>query len=75
MNVGSRVALAIVDPDNAYRHITIRGRVISEDEKGADAHIDSLAKKYLNQDKYPFRTPSEKRVTYVIEPESVYTMG
>ena len=75
MKVGAKVALAIVDPDNAYRYIGIRGPVIAEDEKGADAHIDSLAKKYLNQDKYPFRTPGEKRVTYVIEPASVHVMG
>ena len=67
MKVGSKVALAIIDPDNVYRYIGIRGPVISEDEKNADAHIDSLAKKYLNQDKYPFRTPGEKRVTYVID--------
>jgi hypothetical protein len=75
MKVGAKVALAIVDPDNAYRYIGIRGPVIAEDEKSADAHIDSLAKKYLNQDKYPFRTPGEKRVTYVIEPASVHVMG
>ena len=75
MKVGSKVALAIVDPENAYRYIGIRGPVISEDEKNADAHIDSLAKKYLNQDKYPFRTPGEQRVTYVIEPASVHVMG
>ena len=75
MKVGAKVALAIVDPDNVYRYIGIRGPVIAEDEKNADAHIDSLAKKYLNQDKYPFRTPGEKRVTYVIEPASVHVMG
>ena len=51
MKVGAKVALAIVDPENAYRYIGNRGPVIAEDEKGADAHIDSLAKKYLNQDK------------------------
>jgi hypothetical protein len=75
MKVGAKVALAIVDPDNVYRYIGIRGPVIAEDEKNADAHIDSLAKKYLNQDKYPFRQPGEQRVTYVIEPASVHVMG
>jgi PPOX class probable F420-dependent enzyme len=75
MKVGSKVALAIVDPDNTFRYIAIRGPVVSEDEKGADAHIDSLAKKYLNQDKYPFRSPGETRVTYVIEPVSVHSQG
>src|ERR1700722_8096706 len=75
MKVGAKVGLAIVDQDNAYRYIGIRGPVIAEDEKNADAHIDSLAKKYLNQDKYPFRSAGEKRGAYGIEPASVHVMG
>ncbi len=75
LKVGAKVAMAIVDPENPFRYIGIRGPVVAEDEKGADAHIDSLAKKYLGQDKYPFRQPGEVRVTYVIEPASVHTMG
>jgi PPOX class probable F420-dependent enzyme len=75
MKVGSKVALAIIDPENPYRYVGIRGPVISESENGADAHIDSLAKKYLGQDKYPFRQPGEVRVTYVIEPASIHTNG
>jgi PPOX class probable F420-dependent enzyme len=71
----AHVALAIVDPENPYRHIAIRGKVVSSTEDGADAHIDSLAKKYLGQDKYPFRRPGEVRVKYEIEPESVTSMG
>jgi len=35
MKVGAKVALAIVDPDNVYRYIGIRGPVIAEDEKNA----------------------------------------
>ena len=42
-----RVALSILDPDNAYRYLEIRGRVIEITEQGADEHIDKLAKKYL----------------------------
>jgi PPOX class probable F420-dependent enzyme len=75
LKVGAKVALAIIDPENPYRYIGIRGPVVSEDEKAADAHIDSLAKKYLGQDKYPFRQPGEVRVTYVIEPASVHVMA
>jgi len=33
------VALAIMDPDNAYRYIQIRGRVRRAVEQGADAHM------------------------------------
>lgn len=72
---GAHVALAIMDPDNPYRYLQIRGRVIGSTEKGADAHIDSLAKKYLGQDKYPFRQPGEVRVLYEIEPTSAQAMG
>jgi PPOX class probable F420-dependent enzyme len=75
MKQGSKVALAIMDPDDPYRYIQIRGRVTRVTEQGADAHIDSLAKKYLGQDKYPFRRPGEVRVLYEIEPMSVSVMG
>jgi len=72
---GAPVALAIMDPDNAYRYIQIRGRVRRAVEQGADAHIDALAKKYLGKDTYPFRQPGEVRVTYEIEPISASGMG
>lgn len=75
MKEGSKVALAIMDPDNPYRFIQLRGRVVRVTEQGADAHIDSLAKKYLGQDKYPFRSAGEVRVIYEIEPSSLSVMG
>lgn len=72
---GSKVALSIMDPDNAYRYMQVRGTVVRVSEEGADAHIDSLAKKYLGKDKYPFRQEGEQRVTYEIAPDAVQTMG
>jgi PPOX class probable F420-dependent enzyme len=75
MNEGASVALSILDPDNAYRYVQVRGRVRRVTEEGASAHIDSLAKKYLGQDKYPFAQPGEVRVMYEIEPRAVQTMG
>lgn len=70
-----RVSISLLDPDNAYRYLEVRGRVVEITEDGADAHIDSLAKKYLGKDKYPFRKAGEVRVTYKIEPEKVSSMG
>jgi PPOX class probable F420-dependent enzyme len=72
---GARVALAIMDPDNPYRYVQVRGKVLTATEQGADAHIDSLAKKYLGQDKYPFRQPGEVRVMYEIQPTSAQGNG
>lgn len=73
MQEGSPVALAVLDPENPYRYMQIRGRVVRATEQGADAHIDALAKKYLGKDKYPFRQPGEVRVMYEIEPGAVQT--
>lgn len=70
-----RVALSIQDPDNPYRYMQVRGRVAEITEQGADAHIDALAKKYMNQDKYPYRRPGEVRVLYRILPEKIHTLG
>ena len=75
MKEGSAVALSIMDPDNAYRYVQVRGTVSRVTDHGADAHIDSLAKKYLGQDKYPFRQPGEVRVMYEITPKSFSGMG
>jgi PPOX class probable F420-dependent enzyme len=66
-----RVALSIIDPENPYRFVEIRGRVVEITEKGADENIDFLAKKYLGVEKYPFRQPGEVRVIYKIKPERI----
>jgi len=70
-----RVSLAIIDPDNPYRYLEVRGRVSERTTSGADAHIDKMAKKYVDQDKYPYGTPGEVRVIYKITPEHVTSMG
>jgi PPOX class probable F420-dependent enzyme len=63
-----RVALSIMDPDNPYRYLEVRGRVTERTLNGADQHIDAMAKKYLGKDTYPYRKPDEVRVIYKVEP-------
>jgi PPOX class probable F420-dependent enzyme len=69
------VAISIADPENPYRYLEIRGRVVEITEKSADDHINRLAKKYLDKDIYPFRQPGEVRVKYKVEPEHFSTVG
>ena len=69
-----RVAVSIVDHGNVYNMVTVRGRVIEQTTKGADQHIDKLAKKYLGVDKYPFRSANEKRVILKIKPEKIFRL-
>jgi hypothetical protein len=68
------VAFAISDPDNPYRYIQIRGRVVSENEEGAAEQIADLAEKYRGLRSYPLR-PGETRVTYRVLPETFQSMG
>lgn len=75
LHEGARVAMAILDPENPYRYLQIRGQVVRTTEEGASAHINSLAKKYLGKDKYPFSQPGEVRVMYEIEPLAAQAMG
>ena len=75
MREGAKVALSILDPDNAYRYIQIRGTVARATEQGGDAHIDALAKKYMDKDSYPFRVEGEVRMIFEIAPTGVNVMG
>ena len=70
-----RVALALIDPENPYRYLEIRGKVVEITEEGASAHIDKMAKKYLGVDKYPYGQPGEVRVIYKVKPEHTTVMG
>jgi hypothetical protein len=56
--------------------LTVRGRVVEQiDGRDADEHIDKMAKKYLDKEKYPNRRPGEERVLLRIRPELVARMG
>ena len=69
-----RVAVTVVDPQNTYLWVSITGRAELTTE-GADEQIDKLAKKYLGQDKYPWRSPDETRISVKITPEKVDSAG
>lgn len=68
-----KVGISVTDKANDYRTVVIQGTAELVDE-GADAHIDKLAKKYLGQDSYPFRTPTEERVIVRVTPERIIGM-
>ncbi|MGO8797022.1 MAG: PPOX class F420-dependent oxidoreductase [Candidatus Sulfotelmatobacter sp.] len=70
-----RVAMTLMDPENPYRYLEIRGRVVEITEDGADAMLDKMAKKYLGVDKYPYGAPGDVRVIYKIQPEHTTVMG
>ena len=71
----SRVALSIVDPANDYRYLELRGRVARIDPDPDKAFIDSMAQKYLGQEKYPWNRPGDERVVMVVAIEHTTQMG
>ncbi len=68
------VALSIIDPNNSYRYLAVRGPIVEMNEEEGRAHINFLAKRYTGADKYP-GPADEQRVRYKIAPEHVTTMG
>jgi hypothetical protein len=67
--------VTLIDPDNPYRYLEVRGRVDEITQDGAEKHIDKMAKKYLDKDKYPWSRPGEKRVLLKVSPDKFSTMG
>jgi PPOX class probable F420-dependent enzyme len=71
MKARPQVALCIADPNDPYRYLQIRGRVVEHTTEGANAHIDSLARKYRGIKKYDKYRPGMVRIIYKILPESI----
>ena len=69
-----RVGILIVDRNNPYNMVTIRGKVVEQTTTDADNHADKMAKKYLGVDKYPFAAPGEKRILLKIIPQKIFHM-
>jgi PPOX class probable F420-dependent enzyme len=70
MKRDARVAIEIMDPDNPYRYIQVRGKVADITIEGANQHIDKLSKKYTGNEHYQNHRPGEVRVIYKIKPEN-----
>jgi PPOX class probable F420-dependent enzyme len=68
-----RVSASILDPDDPYRYLEIRG--VAEIEEDPDkAFIEEMARKYLGKD-YPWHRPDEERVVVKIRPRHATTQG
>ena len=71
MRANPNVTVLAVDPENPFRWLEVRGKVVDISEQGADKHIDQLSELYLQQRPYPFREAGEVRVIYRIKPQRV----
>ena len=70
-----RLALSIVDPENPYRYIEIRGEVKKVEEDPDNDFINAMAKKYLGLDEYPYHQPGDERIVVYVKPGHTTQMG
>ena len=66
-----RTTVTVMNLENPYEYAQIIGHVAERSHEGANDVIDSLAKKYMDLDEYPFYQPGEQRVTFKIVPDKV----
>jgi len=71
----ARVAVTVIDPDDAYNVVAFQGTVADVTTDGADAHIDALAKKYLGVDSYPMRREGEVRIRVTVRTDHIAMQG
>ena len=70
----SRVAVSVVNNNNPLDMTTIRGKVVEIIPDYQYKHADRLTKKYMNKEKYPFKSPDEKRIIIKILPEKIFVL-
>jgi PPOX class probable F420-dependent enzyme len=70
-----RVTFSLVDPDNPYRYLEIRGEMVRVEEDPNLDFINSMATKYLGLDKYPYHQPGDERIVVFVRPEHTTQMG
>jgi len=67
----SRVAVEVIDSNDGYRWVAVRGRVVEVTTDGAEDHIDALSLKYTGRAIYADHNPDRPRVLIKIQPERV----
>ncbi len=70
-----RIALSLIDPENPYRYLEVRGVVDGVEDDPNNVFINKMAKKYINQDVYPWHRPEDERVVVKVRPEHTTQMG
>ena len=70
-----RVAVTVIDPDDAYNVLAFRGTVTAITTDGADAQVDAMAKKYLGVDSFPGRREGDARIRIIVRIDHIAMQG
>jgi PPOX class probable F420-dependent enzyme len=75
LNRDPRIAFSIVDPENPYRYLEVRGEVARVEEDPNIDFISAMAKKYMGVDRYPYHRDGDERVVVFVKPRHTTQMG
>ena len=75
MRLHPTVTVCITDPDNPFRYVEVRGKVVQVTTEGAEENINHLSERYMGVTPYPYRKPGDVRVIYRIKPSKVVPFG
>lgn len=70
-----RVSLSIIDPEDDYRYVEVRGELVDVEPDPNIDFISRMAKKYIDEDRYPWHREGDERVVMVVRPVKVSGMG
>jgi PPOX class probable F420-dependent enzyme len=70
-----RVSLSILDPDDPYRYLEVRGQMVAVEQDPDLVFINAMARKYLGLDRYPWHQTGDERVVVVVRPLHATVMG
>ena len=68
----ARVAGTVLDPENPYRYLEIRGTVESVEDDPTGSLIHRLAKKYFGTERYEKEADNSARVILRIRPDKAH---
>jgi PPOX class probable F420-dependent enzyme len=70
MSARPQVVLTILDPNDPYRFLQVRGKIVRSSEEGAREHINQLSQSYMGKALFP-GTDGQIRVIYYLQPENL----
>lgn len=70
-----RVSFSILDPEDPYRYLEIRGEIDEIEEDPEIDFISRMAKKYIDKDRYPWHNEGDERVVMKARPVHFGGMG
>lgn len=69
------LSMSAIDPENSYRYLEVRGRVVSIEDGSDMAFLNAMTLKYMDLEEYPYLEPGQRPVVVSVEPTHTTSSG